>query len=449
MNKNNVKLITTILLACLSTFAFGQPVEGYKKYTKIIKEKVYLDYKEMWRPAGGIMKYPFLTPGSDQYPDVLWDWDSWLSNIALRQILSDVGTTADKKEALAYEQGCILNFLSFCNTDGWVPITINRESDEGVVKPENIYVENMHKPCLAQHAAFLVKENGGDAEWLREQFFRLQYFIGNYTNHSRDAATGLYYWQNDVMIGVDNDPCTFYRPPRSSGSIYLNCLMYKELEAMVYLCNQLDYSEIGLQYQKDADNLKNAIQEHCWDERDGFFYSVDLNLLPVDNSKWGFYSGAPRNYNCLIQRIGVWSGFMALWAGIATPEQAKRIVEEHYKNMKTFNAPYGVRTLSKMEKMYNLKASGNPSSWLGPVWGVSNYMTWMGLVKYGFKDEAEELASKSILLFGRDFERFGALHECYQPENGEPILNAGFQNWNYLVLNMVAWMENKKVIQEF
>ena len=106
---------------------------------------------------------------------------------------------------------------------------------------------------------------------------------------------------------------------------------------------------------------------------------------------------------------------MAMWAGIATPEQAKRMAEEHYKNSKTFNAPYGVRTLSKMEKMYNLKASGNPSSWLGPVWGISNYMTWKGLVKYGLNEEAKELAAKTIILFGRDFERFGALHEYYQP----------------------------------
>ena len=28
-----------------------------------------------------------------------------------------------------------------------------------------------------------------------------------------------------------------------------------------------------------------------------------------------------------------------------------------------------MRTLSRLEKMYNLRASGNPSSWMGPVWG--------------------------------------------------------------------------------
>ena len=44
---------------------------------------------------------------------------------------------------------------------------------------------------------------------------------------------------------------------------------------------------------------------------------------------------------------------------------------------------------------------------------------------------------------------FDALHEYYPPENGEPILNRGFQNWNSLVLNMSAWLEGREVIAEF
>jgi len=301
---------------------------------------------------------------------------------------------------------------------------------------------------LAQHAAFLVQQENGNAEWLRDKFANLQYFVGAYKNRYQHKATGLYFWQNDVMIGVDNDPCTFFRPDRSSASIYLNCLMYKELNAMVYLAEKLKLTEIAGQYKADAANLKDAIQKNCWDERDGFFYSVDLNLRAVNTEKWDFHGGAPRDYDCLIQRIDVWSGFLAMWAGIATPEQAKRMVE-HYNNTHTFKAPYGIRTLSKMEKMYNLKASGNPSSWLGPIWGISNYMTWRGFVKYGYKNEAKDLASKTIILFGKDFEKTGVLHEYYQPENGEPILNPGFQNWNYLVLNMLAWMENRTTVEEF
>jgi putative isomerase len=232
--------------------------------------------------------------------------------------------------------------------------------------------------------------------------------------------------------------------------------MYKELLAMVYLAERLNLSETGKEFASNAEELKKAVLEHCWDDRDGFFYSTDLNLRTVENredntlgKKFIIHSGYPRDYDCLIQRIGVWSGFLALWAGIAADEQAHRIVKEHYSNSETFNSPSGVRTLSKMEKMYSMRASANPSNWRGPVWGISNYMVFRGLADYGYTDEARELAEKTVMLFGKDFEKNGALHEYYEPETGEPILNKGFQNWNYLVLNMVAWLEGNKVIKEF
>ena len=99
--------------------------------------------------------------------------------------------------------------------------------------------------------------------------------------------------------------------------------------------------------------------------------------------------------------------------------------------------------------MYDLRASNNPSNWLGPVWGMSNYMLFRGLVKYGFLDDARDLAEKTVRLFGRDLEDSGALHEFYNPDTGDPIMTKGFQNWNFLVLNMIAWLEGRVVVAEF
>lgn len=415
-------------------------------HIKRIRNSIRQEYTSMFRSEGGAMSYPFCAPNSSQYNDVLWDWDSWLTNLALFQILRDLDPRA-KAAARPYMRGCVKNFLEYGDMVGWIPVFVNR--NEKPTPPEKVYTENMHKPCLAQHCALLVKEDGGDAEWLREHLYALQCFANNYRYHHRHDC-GLYFWQTDKAIGGDNDPCTFYRPPRSSGAVYLNCLMYRELLALSYLCEKVGLDEIAGEYRCDAEELKQAVREHCWDERDGFYYSVDLNLRPVQRQEsWGPHSGQPREWPCLIQRIGVWSGFLALWAGIATPEQAERIVDEHYRDTKTFNAPFGVRTLSRMEKMYKIRASGNPSSWLGPVWGVVNYLVFRGLLRYEHTGEAEELATKTVRLFGRDIERFGALHEYYQPENGEPILNRGFQNWNYLVMNMIARLEGKEVVSEF
>jgi putative isomerase len=137
---------------------------------------------------------------------------------------------------------------------------------------------------------------------------------------SHGIPTGLYHWQTDFAIGVDTDPCTVFRPPGSSASIFLDALMYRELLAMEYLAGRL-----------------------------------------------GLHQGSPRAGDCLMQRIGVWSGFVALWSGIATEEQAERVVREHYSDPDSFNAAYGVRALSRAEKMYDVRGSGNRSSRLGPV----------------------------------------------------------------------------------
>ncbi|MFP4380711.1 MAG: MGH1-like glycoside hydrolase domain-containing protein [Candidatus Sumerlaeia bacterium] len=424
--------------------------EKLTPYIDLIKQHICRDFHGMYREAGEGLPYPFLTPGSEQYDDVLWDWDSWWSNIALRQVLKEVGESAEYEKALPYERGCVQNFLSFAKGPGFVPIVVGRG---GFTMPEDIRNINMHKPCLAQHAAFLIQQDG-DAEWFREDFYFLQLFVNFYHNHHRHSC-GLYYWETDKAIGVDNDPCTYGRPAKSSGSIYLNTMMYRELLATAWIAEQLNLDEIAGQYRQDAENLKQAIQEYCWDERDGFFYSVDLNIRPDSELQedwghnWGLHCGYPVDWPCLIQRIGVWSGFMGLWSGVATDEQAERVVQEHYYDSDTFGAEYGVRTLSKMEKMYNVRGMGNPSSWLGPIWGIANYMTFRGFVRYRQNEAARDLAEKTIRLFGRDFERFGALHEYYQPDNGEPILNKGFQNWNYLVLNMIAWLEGDDVVEEF
>ena len=192
-----------------------------------------------------------------------------------------------------------------------MPMVVDAESDPAKMKPKDIYATNMHKPVIAQHAAFISQQCGNDASWLREGFPRMQAFIRNYQEHHRHAATGLFYWQDDLAIGVDNDPSTFFRPKGSSASIYLNCLMYRELQAMVWLARQLNLGNEADAYDRDAQALRDAIRQYCWDEKDGMYYSVDLNLLPytgepqiIFGKPFVLHKGAPRDYPCLIQRIG-------------------------------------------------------------------------------------------------------------------------------------------------
>ena len=154
------------------------------------------------------------------------------------------------------------------------------------------------------------------------------------------------------------------------------------------------------------------------------------------NKHWNTF----RNYSFLLQKIDVWSGFMAMWANIATKEQAERMVKENYLNEKTFYSNGGVRSLSKAEKMYRVVKSGNPSCWTGPIWGIANYMTFIGLINYGYEKEAKELAEKTVLTFGKDIEKYGKMHEYYDPDTCEGVHNLGFQSWNLLAVNMYNYL---------
>jgi putative isomerase len=419
-----------------------------KTFCDLLKNHIHAHFKETLRPAKDKLAFPFIVPGSQQYSMELWDWDSWLTNIAIAQVAADTDSPALASELLPHERGCIRNFITIsqnaCKWLGWMPFVVG---PAGAEMPQQPFTAGVHKPCIAQHAAFLVRRDNGNIDWLREidGLYSLQALLNYYKTHRHDTKTGLFFGDS---TGVDDDPTVHGRPQFSTAPVFLNMMIVKEMEALIYLLECARMDEVVQGWKKDLSDLRDAIQRECWDERDGYFYSVDINLHHPEPGSWE-HAGSKRHWEGLIQRIGVWTGFSGLWAGVATQEQAERIVKEHYRNEKTFNCQAGIRTLSKMEKMYRIRASGNPSTWLGPVWGISNYLVWRGLVRYGFTDDAQQLCDRHIMCLGKGLQAHGQLFEYYQPSNGEPLLNPGFQNWNQLVLNMIAWREGRTVVEEF
>ena len=59
------------------------------------------------------------------------------------------------------------------------------------------------------------------------------------------------------------------------------------------------------------------------------------------------------------------------------------------------------------------------------------------------------LFTQYSILVSRDIEKYGKMHEYYDPETGEGVFNKGFSSWNALVANMIAYLENKEVIEEW
>ena len=113
-------------------------------------------------------------------------------------------------------------------------------------------------------------------------------------------------------------------------------------------------------------------------------------------------------------------------------------------------SPAGVRSHSKADvQIYNNVVMGGPSNWQGPVWGLSTVLSIYGLLNYGYRDEAKELARRILNTFAADIEQNGCLHEYYHGDTGQPLLKPGFLNWNLLVMNLWQNIENQFNPTEF
>ena len=110
------------------------------------------------------------------------------------------------------------------------------------------------------------------------------------------------------MIGMDNDPATFGRPKASTANIYLNSFMVQELRCMAKTAERFGNTEAQRHYLDKAEKLICAVQSECWDKRDKFFYSVDVDIC-TRKFDW-FHQGLGVFWKTLPIKIRVWSGFI-------------------------------------------------------------------------------------------------------------------------------------------
>lgn len=391
------------------------------------------------------IRHPFIDPGS-VYDGNVWDWDTFWSVYGLLNLCApdnDEPNAIDKSKKdkiVHHAQGNVLNFFDHQLPDGYIPMMIevgewpepylNMKHKEGVLM-------NMHKPFLCQQIC-VISEHTGSFDWAYPYINQLELYFQRYEQDYFNKNCQLYVWCDDIMIGMDNDPASFGRPKFSTANIFLNSFMTAEFKAMAKILNAAAKKDIQQRsraefYRQKAVDLIAAIQNECWDNRDQFFYSVDVDVR-TRAYDW-FHQGLGVFWKTLPIKIRAWSGFLPMWAGFASQEQAYAL-KQHMFDKDTFASDYGITTLAKDEKMFDLSVTNNPSNWLGPIWLVANYAAFRGLLNYGFRDEAEMICARTLRLLADDLANSGSLHEYYDPFTGKPVMNGGFINWNILAVNM-------------
>jgi putative isomerase len=352
-------------------------------------------YKESTvKPPQGLLKYEYLVAGG-KYSQ-LFDWDMYFIGVAL--------SYDGRGMALAHSVQDFLLFMNVGdNTRGWAPREITPDALGGLPQ--------MCKPFLAQ-SALRVTRTMGNLNWVRDHYGELTGPLV-FWESARRSNDGLFRWSNGWESGVDNNPAVSGDPADVTEGVDLQCYLYREYVALAVLSQKLGFTTRSGEFQKQADDLKRLIQQKMWSEADGTFLNID--------SRTGQFV-----------RIKSWTNFIPLWAGVATREQAQRMIRQHLLNPREFWAPGGIRSLTPDEPLYDPKAG----YWRGPVWVISNYLMMHGLINYGFQKEGRELAAKTVSLLLRDLRVSGSMRENYQPETGEPARCERLVGWNLLAEHM-------------
>ena len=203
-------------------------------------------------------------------------------------------------------------------------ISVANPDPFGCLKESHPNIHNQAKPVLGQ-LALLTSDECGDTGWFEPYFDQLLQFYLSWTTNNRSTC-GLLVWGDDVAIGDDNDPTTFGRPFFSSANLLLNCLYYQDLKATALIAQRLSRPREQQQVADAALELGQLIEKYCWDPRDRFFYTVDVQcvdrraeLIP------NVTPGMPMAWKVLPLRIQMFTGFLPLWCQACHPATGGRL----------------------------------------------------------------------------------------------------------------------------
>lgn len=364
-------------------------------------------------PPLGYIRYPYLIPAG--YYSQLWDWDGFF--IGLHWANQDPAKAA-------YLRDWVLNFATSADAVGYVAGCITPQG------PRPLFGKFAMKPFLAQ-GALIAAQDLRDYEWLRPVWPNLQRILMYRERTQLDEKWGLWFWDNAMQSGADNNAALSNEPRSRSAIIAVDASVYamREYAAMAVIAKHLGDASAASVYHSRAEATRSAILKKLWYKKDALFFNRNRD------------TGDPI-------RVISWCSFLPLLDGLLSQDDGQRVVREHLLNPAEMRSEYGFRSLAKSDPAYNNEAIIDPySNWRGPVWLNANFFDWLILRRYGFAADARALAVTLAAELHRDIAKWGSMHENYNAETGEGLAPTvaqspggkfvGFVGWNLLALDML------------
>ena len=133
---------------------------------------------------------------------------------------------------------------------------------------------------------------------------------------------------------------------------------------------------------KRAKEIKQAVNEHLWDEELGIYIALNVSRAAIQT-----------NQTRVLRRTSV-MGF-PLFAGIPSKEQAAKLVDNLLKD--DMLSKFGIRSTSSSVVLYNNRNEIKPySNWQVPVWINANSVVNLGMLRYGYSSQATDIASQVV-----------------------------------------------------
>lgn len=226
------------------------------------------------------------------------------------------------------------------------------------------------------------------------------YDLAQYYDRERDELTPLFYVGDRSMRESGFDPSTrfgiFNTDVINYNPVCLNSLLYimeiETAEILQLLGEPRARQNIWLDR---AAKRQAVINRLMWDERDGLYYDFNFTTKRV-------------------RRYPFATTFYPLWAGIATPDQAARLVG----NLKQFERPGGLLT--------SVNVSG--SQWDAPFgWAPLQLIAVEGLRRYGYTAEADRISVEFLSMVLADFIEHNTIVEKYDVERRDSDVAAGIK----------------------
>ena len=380
-------------------------------YSNLIAKSV-LTLQTNSRIAAEGLKHEGIFPSYNyEWFNGFWAWDSWKHAVA----------AANYNPELAKNQMRAL--FDYQKPNGFIPDCIYRDT---LIEPNNY--RNTKSP-LAAWAVWKIYEKTKDANFLKEFYPKLKsYHNWWYKERDHDQDGLCEFGSTDGTLiagkwesGMDNavrfDNSQILKNGEKAFSIDqesvdLNSYLYAEKGYLKQMSQILKLDEESKKWQNESVALKTKIQKQFWDASTGWFYDTS-----IDGKSF-------------VKEMGC-EGYLPLWAEVATTEQAKAI-KDNMLNPVTFNTFIPLPTLAANHPKF--KPEGG--YWRGPIWLDQSYFAINGLEKYGYTNEANQLAHKLIHNAEGVLEKGGAIRENYQPVTGKGLesYNFGWSAAHYLML---------------